>query len=284
MMWTELEALLSNGSFVILAFVMLLVAKLTLDYLTPFKVDDQFATKDNPAFGVSLIGYYLGVLIVVMGAIQGAIDLDRSLAENLLRDAGWAALGIVLLNIARVALDRITLSGFSVRKEIIDDRNVGMGAIEFGTYVGSALVVAGAISGEQGGIETALVFFAVGQVALILLAFLYEKLTPYAFKKEIENDNVAAGVAYGGTVVAVGLLLGKGSSAPFEDWATSFSEFGYYAAAALVLVLVGRYLIDLVLLPKRTLTEEIVQDRSLSAGLLEGGVLIGFAGILAITV
>lgn len=283
-MWAEIEALLSNGSFVILAFVMLLVAKLTLDYLTPFKVDDQFATKDNPAFGVSLIGYYLGVLIVVMGAIRGAIDLDRSLAENLLRDAGWAALGIVLLNIARVALDRITLSGFSVRKEIIEDRNVGMGAIEFGTYVGSALVVAGAISGEEGGIETALVFFAVGQVALILLAFLYEKLTPYAFKKEIESDNVAAGVAYGGTVVAVGLLLGKGSSAPFEDWTTSFIEFGYYAAAALVLVLVGRYLIDLVLLPKRTLHEEIVEDRSLSAGLLEGGVLIGFAGILAIAV
>lgn len=283
-MWTELEELLWNGSFVILAFVMLLVSKIALDFLTPFKVDDQFSTKDNPAFGVSLVGYYLGVLIVVMGAIKGAANAEYSLGMSLLFDAGWALLGIVLLNCARISLDRIVLSGFSVRKEIIEDRNVGMGAIEFGTYVGSGLVVAGAISGDGGDWISALVFFAVGQLALIALAFVYEALTPYKFKEQIEQDNVAAGVAYGGTIIAVGIVLARGSSAIFEDWKTSFIEFGYYAAAALVLVLVGRYLIDLVLLPKRTLHQEIVEDRSLSAGLLEGGVLIGFAGIIAITI
>lgn len=275
----ELGIILGDVAVVAVGLVLLLLAKVSLDLLTPFRVDDQMTSKDNPAFGVSLVGYYLGVLIVYAGAIFGEAS-EESLWFELLVDAGWACLGVLLLNVARVLLDRFVLSSFSTRKEIIEDRNVGMGVIEFGTYVGSALVIAGAVSGEGGGIDTALGFYALGQVALILLALVYEKLTPYSFRGEIERDNVAAGVAYSGNTIAMGVLLLRGLAGDFDGWFVALQDFAYYLCAAFALVVIGRFLIDLVLLPGRTLSEEIVEDRNLNAGLLEGGLLLGFSGLM----
>lgn len=271
---------LSDASYVLLALVMLLVAKISLDLLTPFKVDDQTHGKDNPAFGISLVGYYLGVLIVFMGSISSDAVADASLWKDLLAVVGWTALGIVLLNISRLVLDRVVFRRFSTRKEVIDDRNVGMGAVEFGTFVGSSLVVAGAISGNGGGIDTALAFYALGQAALMLYAAIYQRITQYDFHRELEQDNVAAGTAYAGNIIAMGALMLRGTAGDFISWSDNLWNFAWYLGAAFILLLAGRWAIDLVLLPGRTLHEEISEDRNLNAGLLEGGVLLGLAGVI----
>ncbi len=270
-----------SASVVVMAFVMLLIAKQCLDILTPFKVDEQMTAKDNPAFGLSLVGYYLGVLIIICGASHGEYVEGMPLWKQLAIDAGWAAGGIALLNFSRLMLDKAAFPKFSTRKEIIEDRNVGMGAIEFGTYIGSALVIAGAIHGDSGDIVSSLVFYGVGQLSLIVLVLIYEWITPYSFSAEIEKDNVAAGIAFSGSVIAVGILMLRGATVPFESYQVNLTSFAYYVAAALVLVVIGRWAIDLVLLPGRTLSQEIVEDQNVNAGYLEGGLLIGFAGLMS---
>ncbi|MEM7260363.1 MAG: DUF350 domain-containing protein [Planctomycetota bacterium] len=273
-----------GASVVLLAFVMLLVSKICLDFLTPFKLDDQMTAKDNPAFGVSLVGYYIGILIIIAGATQGEGLEDIPFWRQLLIDAGWAAGGIALLNVSRLLLDKVALPKFSVRKELIEDRNVGMGAVEFGVYIGSSLVIAGAINGEGGDVLTALTFWALGQVSLIALVLVYEKVTPYSFHEQLEKDNLAAGLAFAGNAIAMGVVLLKGSTVPFVSYQDNLLEFAYYFTAALVLVVIGRWAIDLVLLPGRTLTQEIVEDQNVNAGFLEGGLLIGFAGVMSLVV
>lgn len=276
----QLTILLIDLAYVAVALTVLLVGKVTLDLLSPFKLDDQLIAKDNPAFGVALIGYYLGILIVFVGATYGAAQAGMSLWESLLRDVGWSVGGIVLLNLSRLLTDRAVFPKFSTRKEVIEDRNVGMGAIECGVYIGSALMVAGAISGKGGGVHTALAFWALGQVALVLYAWVYKLAVRYKFDHEIEQDNVAAGIAYGGNVIAMGIVLMRGLLGDFTSWSTNLVQFGWYFGFAFVVLLAGRFIIDLILLPGRTLREEIVEDRNLNAGFLEGGVLVGIAGVI----
>jgi uncharacterized membrane protein YjfL (UPF0719 family) len=287
---TVLTLLLDLG-YVVLAVVILLLAKLTLDLLTPYKVDDQLSSKDNPAFGLSLIGYYLGVFVVTIGATHGesasaaaAGDGVSTYLRELGIDAAWALGGILALNLSRLLLDKIVLRSFSTRKEIIDDKNIGMGAVEFGVYISSALVIAGAISGEGGGVATALAFYGLAQVSLFVWVVLYQFLTPYDVHAELEKDNVAAGIALGGNMIAMGLLLMRGCAGNFVSWGENLETFGYYALAAFVLLGLGRYVIDGLFLPGRTLKEEIAEDRNLNAGYLEGGLLVGLAAVIFFTV
>jgi uncharacterized membrane protein YjfL (UPF0719 family) len=286
--------LLVDLSYVVLALLVLLIAKVTLGVLTPFDTDDELTAKDNPAFGVSLIGYYLGVLIVFLGAIYQDPSLgegEEVVLDAFMVDLGfdilWALGAVLLLNVARVVLDRVILSGFSVKDEIVRDRNVGMGAVQFGAYVSSALVVAGAISGEGG--ETAgasfastAAFLGLGLSCLIGFAFVYQRLAGYDLLAELEADNPAAGIAYGGNLVALGIVLMRGSAGTFVSWADHLERFTFYAAMGLFLLVVARRVIDGAFLTGRTLKEEIAEDRNVNAGYLEGGLLIGLAAVVAL--
>lgn len=286
--------LLVDLSYVVLALVVLLMAKLALGFLTPYDTDDELTGKDNPAFGISILGYYLGVLIVFLGAIYHDPSLSQGeevVLDHFLVDLGvdliWALSAVITLNVARFVLDHVVLRGFSVRDEILRDRNTGMGAVEFGTYVSAGLVVAGAISGEggegvAGGLITTLSFLALGLACLVLFALGYQRLVRYDLLAELEADNPAAGLAYGGNLIALGIVLMRGSAGSFTDWADHLERFGFYAVMGLFLLVVARRVIDGAFLTGRTLQQEIAEDRNVNAGYLEGGLLIGLAAVVAL--
>jgi len=269
---------------VVLGVVLVFAAKLSLNWLTPFEVEDELSGRDNPAFGVSLVGYLLGVLIIYAGVLMGESLVERPLWQDLLLATAWTLGGVVALHVARIVLDRVVFHKFSAREEIVGDRNVGMGAVELGTTVGSAMVVAGAVSGTGGGIHTAFAFFVLGQLVLVAFAFVYQRTTRYDLHAELEGDNVAAGVAYAGNLVAMGLFMMRGTAGDFYAWGENLGTFGYYAVGGFVLMLLGRHVIDWVLLPGRTLHEEIAEDRNVGAGWLEGGMLVGLAVVACLAI
>ena len=104
---------------------------------------------------------------------------------------------------------RPVFRGVTTIRNGVTNANAGNTFID-GVYVGSALVLAGAVSGRGGGLSTALAFFALGQAGLIVIAWIYQWTTRYDFAGEIEKDNVAAGVAFGGNCMAVGIVLMRG--------------------------------------------------------------------------
>ncbi|MDE2758571.1 MAG: DUF350 domain-containing protein, partial [Acidobacteriota bacterium] len=249
--------------------------------------------RDNPAIGLSLTGYYAGVMIIFLGASTGTegdlLNLDRLLPE-LGVVAAYALGGIVLLNLGRKLVDKLVLRHFSIYKELVQDRNVGTGAVLFGTYIATALILAGAIYGEippesafagaWTGPVTALCYFVAGQVTLILFSFFYQWITRYDIHAEIEKDNPAAGVAFGGNMVALGILLLKASAHHFESFSDSLTEYASLAIIGFVALFLLRRLVDHVLLPGTRIAHEIAVDRNLGAALIEAVVAIGMASIL----
>ena len=53
--------------FVVLGVLVLVIAKIAKDFFTPYGLDEQLTEKDNPALGLSMTGYYLGVISVFLG-------------------------------------------------------------------------------------------------------------------------------------------------------------------------------------------------------------------------
>lgn len=275
-------------AYLLLGVALLLIAKITQDAITPYSVDEQLTRHDNRALAASMAGYYLGVVAIFLGAaigpdpFAGGEAIERgAVARALAVDCGYALLGIVLLNLGRVLLDRLVLPRFSTRKEIIDDRNVGAGAVEGGAYLATALVIAGAVHGDDGGgLVSTLAYFAAGQAALLLFARFYDWRTPYDLHAELERDNVAAGVAFGGTLVALGVVLLRATGAPFLDWSTSALEFVEVAAVAFVALAAAHWVADRALLPKSSLSHEIATDRNVGAALIEAAAAIGLAAMI----
>lgn len=280
----DFSALSIGLAYVVCGLLAVLVAKVVQDLLTPYKIDDQLTGRDNPALGVTLAGYLAGVVIIFLGAVVGPeIDLDLTFAE-LAKTIGTEFLyvvgGILALNVGRVIVDRLVLSAFSTAREIVEEGNVGTAAVEAGAYVASALVVAGAVYGEGGGPVTACVFFLLGQFVLVVFGWFYQWLTRYDVHAEIEKGNVAAGIAMGMAMVAIGIVLLGATAHDFVGWRENLTEFALFSVFGCVLLGILRRITDVVLLPKTTLAEEIARDQNNNVAWIEGVVNVGMAAIV----
>ena len=184
----------------------------------------------------------------------------------------YSAVGIVILNVARIVVDRVVLYQFSTEKEIIEDRNAGTGAVEFGVYVAVSLVIAGSISGEGGGPEHSLVFLALGLATLVLYTLFYELTTPYKIHDEIERNNASVGVALGGNLIAIGIISLKAIAGDFVGWSEALAGFVTFALLGFILLLVVRRLTDFVLFPRVKISNELAVDQNLGVGLIMAAV------------
>ena len=276
--FAELSMDLSEAvSMLILFVVVFLIARFVLELLTPYKTSTELTEKDNAALAVSYSGYFLGITLIFIGAMLGP---DEPLVENITGVATYSLLGVVLLNLSRIINDKLILHTFDNKKEIIEDQNIGTGAVQFGSYVASALIIAGSIHGEGGGIESAIAFFALGQVALIVFTRIYNLMTPFNIHDEIEKDNVAAGVAFGGTLIALGIMLMNAASGDFVSWGFNLFVFAEKCLIAFILLPIFRIVLDKLFISHADLNHEIAQDKNLGAGFLEMSNAVGFAVLI----
>lgn len=272
--------------FLTLAIAILWIGKIVNDFCTPYRLSSQLTEKDNKAIAVSFSGYLLAIGIIVWGVLRQDIDATEATSgrEILLLDLGgtllWSLLGIALLQVARVANDKLLLRKFNNVKELVEDQNVGTGAVQAGAYIGSAFTIQAATFGESSGslladIGSTLLYFAVGQIAFILFAIIYQKVSAYDLHGEIENDNAAAGLGFGITLAAIGMLL---SSYIVNN--DSLLGLALWFVICAFLLIVCRFAIDKIILPGQSLDSEIAQDRNWGAALVEGASAIGLTLIL----
>lgn len=269
---------------VFLGIVVLVVAKLALSFLSPYSTDQETTTRDNVAFGLTLSGYYAATVVVFLGAAAFApLPLDAGAIGAFLAiasDLAWSLAGIIVLNASRWVMDRVLTPGMRNDREIIDKRNRAAGAVEGGAYLASGLLLAGAIRQPGGTLFSTAILFLLGQCALVLMGRLYQRWAGYDVAAEVRSGNVAAGIAFATTLTALAVLMVKALSGEFSGWGWNLSFFVFDAIAGLVLLLFLRWLVDLALLPNARIAEEIVRDRNINVGLIEGVLAIGISAVI----
>jgi len=272
-------------------FIILWIGKAIHDWITPFSIDDELTSSDNKALAVSFTGFLLAVAIVIVGVLtepspfivetEGLSFQQRLtvVGYGLLETAVWSIVGIGLLLIGRMINDRFILSRFRNVKEIVEDKNVGAGAVEFGTFVGTAFIIKAVIYGPvthwAADLISTAVFFICAQAAFVLFGLFYQAITRYDIHEEIEQDNAAAGVAFGLNLAAIGIIL---SSA--IERSDSIVIFAVWFVEGALLLLASRVLVDRVILPGENLSGEIKTDKNWGAALIEGTAAVVIAFLL----
>ena len=289
--------------FVAEGLIILALAKLARDVVTRnYRVNEEVVANANLAVALRLSGYLIAIILILLGVLYQPLSgggwassaelaaatgfgFDRAFGEEVLRVFLYSLGGIVALNLMRVLFDRLVLYKFQLEKEVVEDRNPGAGAAEFGMYVATGLLIAGAIAGDTGRSEAegaliALAFFGMGMALLIVFALFYEFTTPFDIHDEIERDNTAVGVAFGGNLIAIGLVALKAVFGDFTGWGESIAAFLTFGVLGFALLYVMRLLIDLVLLPTVRVSQALSTGRNVGVAFVESAVVISSALIL----
>ena len=288
--------------FVAEGLIILALAKLARDVVTRYSVNEEVAQKANLAVALRLSGYFIGIILIFLGVLyqpftgggfvslaeleaMGGFGFDRALGEEVLRVFLYSLAGIVALNLVRLLFDRLVLYKFQLEKEIVEDRNAGAGAAEFGMNVATGLLIAGAVAGDTGISEwesalTALAFFGMGLALLVVFALFYEFTTSFNIHDEIEGDNTAVGVAFGGNLIGIGLVTLKAVFGPFNGWGESIAAFLVFGLLGFILLYVMRLLTDLILLPTVRISHALSVERNVGVAFVESAVVISSALIL----
>ncbi len=270
--------------YILAAFVLFFIGKVVYDLIhKKINVKSELVEKDNFAFSIAHTGYLIGLLLAIGSSIVGP---SNGLVTDLIDMAIYSGVSIILLNLSILICDKVILYKFSVYKEIIEDRNEGTGVVEGAVAVASGLIIFGAVSGESGGIlhgiQTAVIFWAIGQFVLIATAKIFDKTLSYDLLGEIEKDNVAVGVSFAGILIAIANIVRFAISGDFLGWTAQFSNIGIDLLLGLLLLPLVRFLADKILLPGRKITDELVYQEKPNVGvaLIEAFAYIGGSVLL----
>lgn len=241
----------------------------------------ELFVKDNPAVAIALVGYYFGIVIALGGVLGETLVNWQDKALNL---ATYGATVILLMLAGAWVGDKLILRHFSCEREIIQDRNIGAATVEAGNHIANGLILNAALAGESGGWLVGLVCWLIGLSVLVVVSFIYPRVTKYNVFAEIEKrNNPAAGLALAGLLIATGNIVRVAFSTEFENWIVSFTQYGLTLLFCLGSLVVIRWLADLVLVPGVKISDEIVNQKipNIGAGLIEGFAYIASSFLIA---
>jgi len=265
--------------FAAIAFALMWIAKQISDFVVrdDFDADVEIEEHSNLALGLRRAGLYLGLAIGLLGALAGG---SEDFASDVIEMLTEGVAIVVFLFVAQVLTDRLVIHGISNR-QALRDGNVAVAVAELGVYIATGLIAYGSFAGEGGGILAGLVFFAVGQLALLALATIYERVTPWSVIECIRDGNAAAGLMLAGMLVAFGFILHASLLGPFTGWVEDLLAFALSAGMGIVLLLLLQWPIDRLFLPGTSLRQEIETDRNAAAVSVAAAVKLALALVIS---
>ncbi len=272
---TYIDAILTTVVYLSSSFALFFVGKYLYQiFHRGYNVKEELVEKDNLAFALAHTGYFIGLVLAIGGIMMGETE---GILIDLMFIGIYGIIALILLNLSIIINDKIILRKFSVQKEITEDQNAGTGILEGASSVATGLIIMGSIYGEGGGIDTVLIYWVVGQVLLIITAFVYNWITPFDVHEHIEKNNVAVGVAMAGAIIAIGNLIRHGLMHDFENWYITAENIAIDAGIGLVFLPIARVIADKILLPGKNLTDELINQEkpNIGAGIIEAFAYIG---------
>ncbi len=263
-----------HASVVLLEVIALVwVGRRALDAVNHRRFGGQLIDKDNPAAGVLVAGFQIGLFLALSGLLAGE---QSTLAHDSMLTAAHGA-GAIVAMILSPFLWR-PLVQVRVQADILEKKNLGSGLVLASLFASTGLIYRGAVSGQGDNPATVAAFFALGQGALLLSVILYEWVTPYDVYAEIgEKANLAAAISFSGACLAAGLILGNAVEGEFKSWKESILEALLYMAPLLALPFARWVLVNGLLLGMGNVNRAVAEDRSTPAGLVEGSAYLGLA-------
>jgi uncharacterized membrane protein YjfL (UPF0719 family) len=225
---------------------------------------NEIVLRNNSALGIRYAFYVIAVVFALLGIFDRAQG-DSGVVEFALH----ALLAALLIHLSRYLNDWLILYDFNNNREVIQEQNVAVSIVEGATYLASAYVISGAFYDWESGLWIAVIWFAIGQLLLIVLALLYRAVTR-GVAEALDNQNTAIGISLGGFLLSGGIVCGAVISGPSRGWQHDFLVVITYILTWLALMVIAHFISELLVFRSSRLSDEIMQQRNIAAALFKG--------------
>ncbi len=227
----------------------------------------------NVALGLRRFGLFIGIGIGLSGVyMSGTPDFATDLKDSVV----YATLLVLMVFCALLLNDWVVLPNVS-NNDAVDKNNVAVATVEVGSMIATGLVAKAAIAGEGGGLLATLVFFVLGQLALLASVRCYTAFhRKCQMAVEAEAGNLASGIVLGAKFMAYGLVISAAVSGPSTGWVDGISSFVITALGGIVFLLVSTKLVDWILVRSHTV-QSLIQAKNPGAAFVLAGGQVGMA-------
>ena len=187
----------------------------------------------NLALSLRHGGLYLGFAIAMTAALQGSATAFVPGVLEVLRDGIVIVLAIL---VAQKLSDWWVVPGLD-NNQAVANGNTAVALTEFGSSIATGMIASASFGGGEGSWLTAIVFFTLGQLALVGCFWAQERLLPGSFVAEVARGREAAGVAVAGVLIALGVILRASIAGPFLGWRASLGAFTLYALGGILFLI-----------------------------------------------
>ena len=264
-----------------LGFVVLLNLSLNWRASDYYKASEAIA-KGNSALGYRRSGAQIGLAIAMLGVYLGKSNPNFML--DLLLTVSYGFLAIIFIWISLMVIDKAILPNINNNEEVGND-NVAVGIVEFGTLVMTGILAFASIYGDTGSWLSSIIYFIIGQVTVIALVLIYEKMSTVIILNNIANGNKASGIYLSAKIIAYGLIMMSVIIGNTNDLSIfqALIEFVIAASVGMLFLYIAEILIDKLVLTKITVKEALETD-NVAAILQLTGAKIGMAIILGFAI
>ncbi|PKN19786.1 MAG: hypothetical protein CVU71_05275 [Deltaproteobacteria bacterium HGW-Deltaproteobacteria-6] len=265
-----MEKYLVKIIYIVLVIVFLFLSKKIADAITRFDDDAQISQNENLAIALRRFGIFVGICI----ALQ-ALNIGASTYRDIGLFAIYALIVVLIFFAAHFINDFIIIPS-ACNNELVKAGNVPTGLIEAGAFIATGILVNGAFSGEEGGILSAAAFFFLGQVVMIAAIYIHEKIYRFHVTRCVQDNNLSAGVAVAGLLVAYSIILRASIAGDFTGWVPSLTAFAVSAVTGMIALIIFERIAALIFLPKTSIGDAI-RDGNTAAVVLVQAITIGLS-------
>lgn len=281
--WNTLNVGLFAMQDCIALLAVLFVGRYFYRVTTNIKIEDQIIN-GNTAMGITKAGFLIGLAIASTGGIWTVPDMEtKSLMIGII-----GLFSMILLRLSLVINDKIILNKFNNLREIADNQNAGIAFVEAGGTIATGLMISGAMSGKSDSLieklEYGAFYWMIGQIILVLCAYIHNAICGFDIHAELRKKNVAAGIAFGGFLTAVGFVTNASMYGVSTNFSDEIVTILVLAGIGISLLVVGKLALSKVILPKTNLSEEIGRDANAGAAAISAVAFIAIAIIFSASI
>ncbi len=279
-----ISSYLQYGVYALITFAGMVVLSKSMNFRTSkhFDAADLIAG-GNTAVGYRRAGVQLGFGIGMLGVLLG--QSDPNFINDVANSLGYTIMMIIFMWSSLAVNDKVILPGIS-NNQHVKDNNVAVGIVEFGSLVATGIVGFASIYGDSGDWKSSVGYFILGQLTMIVLVLLFEKLTKENnLIQDIAEGKKAPAIYLAGKTIAMSFIMLSAIKGNDVDLSAqeAFSNYIFAAGIGMIFLIVSELLIDKFIVLK-TNVHTALRDNNVSAILQLSGSRIGMAIILGFAI
>ena len=272
-----------STTVVITSIIIIYIINAFANWRTTTFDDYKEILNGNMAVAFRRSGLLFGFSLAFCGIISGLeFSEEASIFVIIGLLVGYSSLSGALLFTARQINDSLVLHGIN-NDDACKENIISVSIVEIGMYIATGLVICASAFGEGGGWISLVLFFILGQLILLTMTYLYEKITPINIVDEIKKGNTSAAIQLASILISIGIILAGSIAGPSQGLIIDIYQFCVSGIIGIILLCATIIPIDKIFMPRISLFKEISSNKNVSIAINAGCLHIITAIIISAT-